>query len=75
MQATESIGTCLIEIIQALQGADSHSLSLNEIAQKLSPNFTLGTIKNQLTSAVKTKHPLIERIPGRKGYYRLKNPL
>ena len=75
MPATETIGTCLNEIIQALRDADSHSLHLNDIARKLSPSFSLGTIKNQLTSAVKTKHPVIERIPGKKGWYRLKNLL
>ena len=73
MQATESIGTCINEIIQILQVSDSNSLHLNEIIKKLSPAFSAGTIKNQLTSAVKTKHPVIERILGKKGYYRLKN--
>jgi hypothetical protein len=75
MQATESFGTCLNEIIQLLQGADSRSLHLNDIVKKLSPRFSVGTIKNQLSSAVKTKHPVIERIPGKKGFYRLKKTL
>jgi hypothetical protein len=75
MPATECIGTCLNEIIQVLQGADLHSLHLNDIVKKLSPRFSVGTIKNQLSSAVKTKRSVIERIPGKKGFYRLKKSL
>ena len=75
MQATECIGTCLNEIIQLLQGSDSRSLHLNDIVKKLSPRFSVGTIKNQLSSAVKTRYPVIERIPGKKGFYRLKKTL
>ena len=73
MQATEKIGSCIDEIVQLLQKADNHALHLNDIVKNLSSGFAIGTIKNNLSKAVKTRRPIVERVPNRPGWYRLKD--
>ena len=70
-QATEIIGTCTNEILRCFNGSSAGEMSLNDFRQRLTPSFSLGTIKNTLTNAVNCSKPLLKRVPGKRGYYRL----
>ena len=70
-QATEIIGSCIDEILRCLKESSSGEMSLNEFRQRLTPAFSLGTIKNTLTNAVNCSKPLLKRVSGKRGCYRL----
>lgn len=69
--ATEVVGSCIDQIIQCLRESPNGELSLNDFRQRLTPAFSLGTIKNTLTNAVNSGKPRLKRVPFKKGLYRL----
>lgn len=72
-QATDVVGNCIDEIVRCLRDSPEGQLHLNDFCQRLSPMFSLGTIKNTLTSAVNGSRPRLRRVPNRRGFYRLIN--
>ena len=72
-QATEVVGNCIDELVRCLRDSPEGQLHLNDFRQRLAPAFSLGTIKNTLTSAVNGSRPRLKRVPNRRGFYRLNN--
>lgn len=70
-QATEVVGNCIDEIVNCLRGSPGGELHLNDFRQRLTPAFSLGTIKNTLTNGVNGSKPRLKRVPNKRGFYRL----
>jgi hypothetical protein len=70
-QATEVVGNCIDQIVKCLNESHSGELCLNDFRQRLTPTFSLGTIKNTLTNAVNGSRPCLKRVPNKRGFYRL----
>jgi hypothetical protein len=70
-QATEVVGNCIDEIVKCLHDSPAGELHLNDFRQRLTPSFSLGTIKNTLTNGVNGSQPRLKRVPNKRGFYRL----
>jgi hypothetical protein len=70
-QATEVVGNCIDEIVKCLRESPVGELHLNDFRQRLTPAFSLGTIKNTLTNGVNGSQPRLKRVPNKRGFYRL----
>jgi hypothetical protein len=70
-QATEVVGNCIDQIVKCLNESAAGELCLNDLRQRLTPAFSLGTIKNTLTNAVNGSKPRLKRVLNKRGFYRL----